>query len=647
MNELMKQLDLHFADRAEKVALRDDIGRPGITYGQLDRLSGRIYGYLKDRGIGREDVVMLCLPRGLQFPVAMVGVWKAGAAFVICEDTYAPERIEFIKNDCGCRLVITKDNWAELMSHPGLPGRETVAPHDLAYAVYTSGTTGNPKGVLHEFGNLEESCAFKKCEGARLVRESDVLALNAPMNFVAAVDFINNVLFSGATLFVVAYSYVKNPAALIRLYEQAGITCTFMTPSAFRVLRSLNPQMEWLILGGEPCANLYIDGVRIYNGYNMSEAGCDLCLFRVDRPYDVTPIGQNRGGRVLRLLDEDGNDVPDGEAGELCYENHYVRGYRNLPDKTALAWRGGLFHSGDIAAKNENGDLVFQGRNDDMIKINGNRIEPAEIEAACKKVLGLSWVCAKGFVDERQAYVALYYTDDIAIDSAFMREELSRHLPYYMIPSYYIRIDEIPLLPNGKLNKKALAAPDLSALRAEYAAPENETEAALCAAFAKVLAVDRVGANDDFYDLGGDSLRSMEAAMELEELGVEIAMIYRHRTARKIAAELLAVAGADDARRSKNALEHDQPLNYFQTYMFDYQLYAPYSTMWNMARCWRFHRTEMDGTRLAAAVKQVMEAHPVFRTVLRYNEDFELLQFGAILCLKPDCGSVYDLQFLP
>ena len=270
MNGLLKQLDRHFELLRDKIALRDDPAQPGITYGRLDELSGRIYGYLKEKGIGREDTVLLCLPRGLQFPVAMAGVWRAGAAFVVCEDTYAPERIAYIKNDCACRLVIDRDNWAEILSHDYLAGRETVQPHDLAYSVYTSGTTGNPKGVLHEFGNLDESCAFKNLDGVRLVETSDVLALNAPLNFVAAQDYINNVFFSGATLFVVAYSYVKNPAALIELYEAAGITCTFMTPSGFRVLRSVNPQMRWMVLGGVPCEEVPITKAGAAMGWLMA-----------------------------------------------------------------------------------------------------------------------------------------------------------------------------------------------------------------------------------------------------------------------------------------------------------------------------------------------------------------------------------------
>ena len=629
MNELLNHLDVHFRTRKDKIALRDDINQPGITYEQLDLLSGRVYGYLKEHGVGREDTVMLCLPRGMQIPIAQIGVWKAGASFVICEDTYAPERIEFIRKDCGCKLFVSGDNWAELMEHDYRPGRETVHPHDLAYTVYTSGTTGNPKGVMHEFGNLDECAVAHRYNGRALLEEADVLAMVAPMNFVVYQMLFNAALYAGASVFIVSYSYIKNTTALFGLYERAGITCGFMTPSAFRVVHKLNSQMRWLLLGGELCANIFREGITLFNGYSMSESGAPVCLFRLDRAYSVTPIGQNQAGFTLRILDENGTDVPDGEPGELCFENRYVRGYRNLPEKTAEAWRDGLYHSGDIVVRGADGNLILQGRNDDMIKINGNRIEPAEIEAACKRLLGLSWACAKGFVSEKHSFVALYYTDDIKIDAAFLREELAKTLPYYMIPSYYVKIDEIPLLPNGKLNKKALDAPDLSARHAEYVEPGNEIEKRLCDAFAKVLEAELVGVDDDFYDLGGDSLRSMEVVTELETLGIEVSHIYRYRTPRKIAAVLLAEAGeagADDSHRNEKALEHDQPLTPFQVYMFDYQLYAPFTTMYNMPQCWRYAKSDVNSGRLAAALKKVFDTHPVFRTILRYSEDFELVQ---------------------
>ena len=621
MNTLLKQLDRHFALRRDKLALRDDPARPGITYGQLDDYSGRIYGYLKEHGIGREDTVLLCLPRGLQIPVAMIGVWRAGAAFAVCEESYAPERVAFIKNDSGCVLVIDRDNWAEILAHDYRQGRETVHPHDLAYLIYTSGTTGNPKGVLHEYGNLDESCSFKNWDGVRLAAESDVLALNAPLNFIAALDHINNVLYSGATLFVVPYSYVRNPAALIELYDAAGITCTFMTPAGFRVLRSMNPQMRWIILGGEPCANLWRAGVTLYNGFNMSEAGCDLCLFRLDRAYDVTPIGWNRGGRVMRILDEDGNDVPDGTPGELCYENPYVRGYRNLPEKTAEVWRGGLFHSGDIAVKNADGDLVLQGRSDDMIKINGNRIEPAEIEAAVKHVTGLTWVCAKGFMKESNSFVALYFTDDVEIDPAFMRAELTKFLPYYMIPSYYIRIDTIPLLPNGKLDRRALPAPDLNAYQTAYAAPETALEEMLLKGFETVLERDHLSVNDDFYEMGGDSLSAIRLITEMNDPLLNVSMLYQYRTVRALAKALEQTKGEGKPieQRDAEARRHDQPLIPMQYRLMDLQLFNPSSTFSNMPQCWRSPRGAVDMEKLIGAFDAVIRNHPALESVIRFD----------------------------
>ena len=629
MIQLFKKLEEHFEILRTKTVFRDSLKIPGITYGQLYELSGRIYGYLKDNGIGREDVVVLCLPRGLQIPTAMIGVWRAGAAFVVCEDTYAPERIEFIRNDCGCKLFIDKNNWSEILEHPSLDGREKVDPHDLSYICYTSGTTGNPKGVMHEFGNLDESCLFKSYDGKRIMEQDDILALNAPMNFVAAQDYINNVLWSGASLFVVGYSYIKNPSALIELYEDAEITCTFMTPSAFRILDSMNSRMRWIILGGEPTSNLYRDDIMLYNGYNMSEAGCDLAIFHVTKPHAITPIGKNQGGRKIILLDENGMEVPDGNTGEICFDNPYVRGYRNMPEQTEAVFKNGFFHTGDLAVTDADGNLILQGRSDDMIKINGNRIEPAEIESACKNILKISWACAKGFITEEQAFVVLYYTDDIDVDPAYMRTELSKKLPYYMIPSYYIKIDSIPLLPNGKLNKKELLPPDLKSYRKEYAAPESDMENILCRLFAGVLKLDRIGVDEDFYELGGDSLRSMEVVMSKKIPQLEVSHIYRFRTARAIAAALESeqdLPGADDDLRNKNAMEHDQPLNYFQLYMFDYQLYAPNTTMWNMPRCFRYDRKKVDALKLAKAYETVLSAHPVFRTVLLYNEDYELVQ---------------------
>ena len=165
-----------------------------------------------------------------------------------------------------------------------------------------------------------------------------------------------------------------------------------------------------------------------------------------------------------------------------------------------------------------------------MIKINGNRIEPAEIEASIKQVLGIEWAAAKGFDDNGQSYLCAYYTADVEVDPDVMREELSKRLPYYMIPSYYIKIDKVPLKPNGKMDRKALPEPDKKDFRSEYEAPTTETEQKLCTAMESILKLDRVGINDDFYEMGGDSLGSIQLIVQSGLQGLNAGEIFRGRT---------------------------------------------------------------------------------------------------------------------
>ena len=154
---VIEQLEQFAGEKPNSAVLFDETHTKGITYAQLDDLSGRVYAYLKSKGIGKEDFVLINLPRGIFPIISMVGVWKAGAAWALVEDTYAPERIDYIRGDCGCKAELCGDNWDEVMNTEPLSGHETVNEHDAAYAIYTSGTTGNPKGVLHEYGNLKRA----------------------------------------------------------------------------------------------------------------------------------------------------------------------------------------------------------------------------------------------------------------------------------------------------------------------------------------------------------------------------------------------------------------------------------------------------------------------------------------------------------
>ena len=251
MSSIIETLKRYTAEKPDEAILFDDAHAKGITYARLDEMSGRLYAYLKHKGIGREDFVLLNLPRGVMPVIAMVGVWKAGAAWALVEDTYAPERINYIRKDCGCRFELNAGNWAEVMHTQPLDGYETPDEHDAAYAIYTSGTTGNPKGVLHEYGNLNQAIESIRIDGEIPFDEHDRLALLAPMNFVASVIVILAALnvFCGKT-YIVSYATIKNPAALGKFFLMKRITITFLTPSYVRMLgERTGPFLRMLFVG--------------------------------------------------------------------------------------------------------------------------------------------------------------------------------------------------------------------------------------------------------------------------------------------------------------------------------------------------------------------------------------------------------------
>lgn len=414
------------------------------------------------------------------------------------------------------------------------------------------------------------------------------------------------------------------------MFLEKRISCTFLTPSYVRILGGqTGPFLKKLIVGSEPANNIYLDKVEIYNMYAMSESGFVVSVFKIDKPYSTCPIGKPQFNLDYMLLDEDGNPVSDNEIGEICFRNEYVRGYMNLPEETGKAFVNGIYHSGDLAKKLPDGNLVLLGRSNDMIKINGNRIEPAEIEAAVKNALGIDWVAAKGFENGGQSYLCAYYTADVEIDAEKLRAELLKKLPYYMIPSYYIHIDAIPLKPNGKLDRKALPEPEHQDLSAQYAEPTNDTEKALCNAFAKVLKLEKVGIHDDFYEMGGDSLGSIEAIVESGLPGLEASMIFRGRTAENIAklyAENHIEGGISDDELNAEAMKLPHKLTTEQLYMFDYQLYTPMSTMYNLFSMMKFDKDMFELHKLVKALELSIKSHPALLTKYTFDEDGEIVQ---------------------
>ena len=612
--------------------LFDEAHAKGVTYAQLDDLSGCVYAWLKENSIGKEDFVLIDLPRGVLPVIAMIGVWKAGAAWALVEDTYAPDRIDYIRRDCGCKVEISSENWDEIMRHAPLSGHENPSEHDAAYAIYTSGTTGNPKGVLHEYGNLQRAIDSIRINGEVPFSDKDRLATLAPMNFVATVI----VILSGLNVFcgrnyIVSYSTIKNPTALAKFFLTKRITITFLTPSYVRKLgNNTGPFLRMLFVGSEPANNLYNEKLDLINIYACSESGFAVGFFKIDKAYETCPIGKPAVETEITLLGEDGKPVAEGETGELCFVNPYVRGYINLPEETEHAFVNGLYHTGDLATRDADGNYILLGRSGDMIKINGNRIEPAEIEAAVKQALGIDWCAARGFEEEGKSYLCAYYTEDVEFDPSALREDLMKRLPYYMIPAYFMKIDTVPLKASGKLDRRALPAPDAKDFQSSYVAPTNETERTICEAMAHVLGLSQVGIHDDFYELGGDSLGSIDLVSQCELEGLNAGIIFRGRTPEKIAALYLESLERNDGVpptvKEAQAREKEHPLTTEQLYMVDYQLYTPNSTMYNLYSLMKVSKEFVDMEKMAAALNKVISRHPALLTKFSWNRDGELVQ---------------------
>lgn len=357
---------------------------------------------------------------------------------MLTEDTYPVERVDFMRKEVGCDLVLDQALYEHIMKeYEPKEGFEDVDDHDLAYVVYTSGSTGAPKGVLHEYGNLDQASeVVPEPEGYPVVR----YALVHPLHFVAAILCFTDAMMAGMSIYIVPSEVYRNFEQFSRFLEENRISTTFLPPSFLRMYKHPVPSLIDIEAGSEPAHGLYYEGgkPRIINKYSMSEAGyCILCKV-LDRAYDVAPVGKPLMPIRLGLLGEDGREVEGPGEGELFFESPYVRGYINRPELTARAFRDGMYYTGDICRRDENGDYYIVGRNDDMVKINGNRIEPAEIEAAIKSLTDLSQVAAKGFNEPGRSFICAYYVQDeaksrmdaeLATARAIQEDALPRRFP--------------------------------------------------------------------------------------------------------------------------------------------------------------------------------------------------------------------------
>ncbi len=443
----------------DNIALISVESAENMTYAKLWEFSGRVYGFLKHEGIGKEDVVMIAVPRGINSIISLVGIWRAGAAAVMLDADYKSERMEYIRQNSGCVLKIDTDLFARIMTCASREGYEETSSHDLAYLIYTSGTTGKPKGVMQEYGTLDMCVTMHYCAERSVI--DGRFALISPLYYAVAMFVIPPLLYNAQTISVIPMNIVKDPEGLPDCIEKYELTTLFIVPSMLKRLTRIPASLTKIIVGGETVKRIFSDRVEIFCGYGQSESGFNITTFLIDREYDVTPVGRMGEQRAqICIMDDGGEVLPAGVTGNLCYKAPYFRGYLGLDELTEQIRLNGYIRSGDTAVIRPDGKIYITGRTDEMIKIRGNRIEPAEVEAVLQDILQVEWVAVRGILDHQPPYLCAYYEEEPKTSIEEAGRLARKRLPSYMVPSCFMKIDHIPRDANGKISKKRLPVPD-------------------------------------------------------------------------------------------------------------------------------------------------------------------------------------------
>ncbi|MEV7727359.1 amino acid adenylation domain-containing protein [Streptomyces sp. NPDC087917] len=572
-----------FARRAvadpDAVALLWDGGE--VSYGELLARSERYARRLHALGAGPESVVGLLLDRTPELVAAMLGAWRTGASYVPLDPAFPADRIAYVLADAGAGPVVTRSTYAQVLDgrHDGprlvhdLPWEEpapTAAPvraeaGHLAYTLYTSGSTGRPKGVgiAHAaLANLLSAMAEQLGSGSA----DTWLSLTSVSFDISGLELFLP-LVTGGRLVLADSLETKDGAALGRLVERYGITHVQATPSGWNLLlrSGFERAAVTALTGGEAlpvelAAELRSRVDRLVNVYGPTETTIWSTSWEVPEGAARISIGRPIANNTVYVLDSLLRPVPAGVAGELYIGGSgLARGYRNLPARTASSFvpdpfstdpGARMYRTGDVVRMPADGALLYVGRADDQVKIRGVRIEPGEIEAALMKLPGVAHTAVTVREDtpgDKRLVAYVVTTDAQAPDPGELRRLLAALLPEPMLPSAFVGLEALPLNAAGKIDRKALPAPEGEALATgDYLAPRTPGEERMAALWAEVLGADRVGVLDSFFDLGGDSLRAVNLVGALREAGYDIAVrdVFEQRT----------VAGLAEAAAGRPAL---------------------------------------------------------------------------------------------
>ncbi|MER6582645.1 amino acid adenylation domain-containing protein [Nonomuraea sp. NPDC001023] len=551
------------------------VGPDGVTlsHAELNDRADRIAAGLLAHGVSRGDVVGVHVPRDEMLPAALLGVWRAGAAYLPLDPEHPAERLRLLAADAGARVVLTRGQ-TPLETAPGEDGpvpldadRLAAGPRadlpevraeDLAYVTYTSGSTGTPKGVEVTHGALAALVAGM-ISTLRL-GPADVQPAVAPLSFDVSASELWSVLAAGGTSVVVDRATATDGHALAELIATSAATVVDLVPTAYRMLIAAgwagDPALR-AVAGGEALDPALAEQVllrvgELWNAYGPTETTVTSLLHRVRaHEGDRVPIGSPMPGERAYVVDARLRLVPPGAVGELLLGGAGVaRGYRDRPDLTAAAFvadpfapDGRCYRTGDLARWRPDGTLEFHGRRDHQVKVRGYRIELGEVEAVLREVAEAAVTVAG---TDAQAHLVGYVAPETADLAAVERHARSR-LPGHMVPRRWVVLPALPTLPSGKVDRHALPEPDTGPAPARVE-PATEAELLVAAVWAEVLERPEVWAGDDFFALGGASFAATRVAARLREmlqLTVPVRLVFDRPVLADFAAALEELLAAD------------------------------------------------------------------------------------------------------
>ncbi|MCQ2062028.1 MAG: amino acid adenylation domain-containing protein [Fibrobacter sp.] len=640
MQKLIERFIAVVKKNAKEIAVVDCNGTRKTTYEELNAMRRRVAGKLKTFDFAPGTPVLILMDRNVEYVASYLGILSAGLACVPLSLEYPQDRIDYIKENCKSPLVLTEEFLADLDNYEPWEGMDV--PDDcVAYIVYTSGSTGKPKGVVHPWNSLNRIDYADILYPDMGVKQ--VVGLNASFAFIAFAIFSNMVLTRGFTLHIVPSHVVRNREKLVKYYYEHKISTTFLTPSLLKNIHIDSPYLKSVICGGELLSNICPKPYKVFNMYGASEIALVTC-FEVDKPYHIAPIGGPLGDREFVFADENGKVDKSLNEGELCVITHCATEYIGLPEKSERTFERMpdgriLYHTGDMVRHDDDGNYFYVSRKDWMVKINGQRVETLEVENVIKEIEGVENVAVKAFVDEDgQNYIVAYFVNKVGaeeIGEVQIRNGLAKKVPPYMIPRFFVKKKALPLTASGKLDRVSLEPPSVENYKVEYRAPANDAEKAVCEAISAVLNCGRVGADDDFFALGGESIKVLKLMDALKNAGFLVSAkdILQAKVVSKIAAAAKCVEISSDrgsvlnvaAKTSSSAtltvedywkrIPEITPLTDSQRGLYFESVEKPLSTMYNIPFALELP-TSIDVEKFENAVKSVALMHPaLFVTV--------------------------------